>query len=137
MTADRVFVDSSFFKAVVDGKDEFHPQAVLILSELKKAKSELVASNFILDESYTLIRARCNLELAVKFREFLSKGLDLLRVERVTISDEIASWNWFLNPWKGLSFTDCTSFAVMKRLELSEVATFNNHFSKAGFKVLS
>ena len=123
MIPNRIFIDSSFFKAVIDDKDEFHHKATLILSELKKLKPELVTSNFILDESYTLIRVKCNLELAVKFRKFLSEGLDLFRVERITITDEILSWSWFLKSWKGLSFTDCTSFVVMERLGLDKVAT--------------
>ena len=34
-----------------------------------------------------------------------------------------------------LSFTDCVSFAVMKRLGIGRAAAFDRHFSRAGFKM--
>ncbi|MFA7234316.1 MAG: hypothetical protein WC076_09405 [Terrimicrobiaceae bacterium] len=34
------------------------------------------------------------------------------------------------------SFTDCTSFAVMRRLGLVEAATSDSHFQAAGFRPL-
>ena len=37
---------------------------------------------------------------------------------------------------KDFSFTDCTSFAVMRQLRLTEVLTLDDHFSQMGFTVL-
>ncbi|MEM2936733.1 MAG: hypothetical protein QW231_06120 [Candidatus Bathyarchaeia archaeon] len=34
------------------------------------------------------------------------------------------------------SFTDCTSFTVMKRHGLAAAFTFDEHYRQAGFKVL-
>jgi len=34
-----------------------------------------------------------------------------------------------------VSFTDCISFAMMKRLQIKQVFTFDYHFSLAGFDV--
>jgi predicted nucleic acid-binding protein len=37
---------------------------------------------------------------------------------------------------KNLSFTDCTSFAVMRELRLTTVITTDGHFRQVGFDVL-
>jgi len=46
-----------------------------------------------------------------------------------------ASWQWFDRYHdKEFSFTDCASFAVMKRLKLKTALTFDKHFTQAGFE---
>jgi predicted nucleic acid-binding protein len=35
---------------------------------------------------------------------------------------------------KDFSFTDCVSFAVMRRLKLKVALTFDQHFKQAGFQ---
>lgn len=135
--AEFVFVDTSFFKALVDQKDDFHLQASKIWGKLKKENSTLVTSNFILDETFTLIRARNGLKKVAEFRNFLAQGSKNLKIMRVTVADEGHAWLWFEKNWTGLSFTDCVSFALMKRLAIKEAATFDRHFSRAKFKILT
>lgn len=131
-----VFIDTSFFKAIIDNKDQFHDQAIRIMDKLKKGYSEVVTSNFILDESFTLIRIKCGLKLALEFRRYLEESSAVLKIIRVTISDEASAWNWFVKDWSKLSFTDCVSFALMKRLGIEKVAAFDADFQKAGFRAV-
>jgi len=137
MTSKNIFVDSSWFKALLDVKDDFHPDALEQSRELKKQDALLVTSNFIIDETLTLIRIKSGLEIALKFRDKLVEMGNILKVVRILPQDEKAAWNWFPNNWRKLSFTDCTSFAVMKRLGLTHVAAFDDHFSQTGFKIFT
>lgn len=132
-----VFIDTSFFKAIVDLKDEFHDQAQRILKKLEEENASLATSNYILDESFTLIRIRCGIEVVNQFRRDLAASTANLKIIRVTVSDEANAWKWFLTEWSGLSFTDCVSFALMSRLHFKRAATFDKHFSKAGFQIES
>ncbi len=132
----KVFLDTSFFKALIDIHDDFHQEAIIIWGEIKNSPMVLMTTNFILDESFTLIRVKCGLPISLEFRERLAAGLKRIRILRVITDDEAKAWDWFINNWSGLSFTDCTSFAFMKRCGISEVASFDEHFSRAGFKVL-
>ncbi len=130
-----VFLDTSFFKAAIDPKDNFYTEAKGILHKLQKEKVFLVTSNYVLDESFTLIRKRCGREMVDKFRKNLSKSALAATIIRVTIADEAGAWKWFLLDWSDLSFTDCVSFIMMKRLKISRVATFDQDFKRAGFEI--
>ena len=135
MTTPRIFIDTSFFKALIDEKDDFHSGAVQILTSLEKDKANLVTTNYILDESITLLRIRCGIDRVKDLRRSLAE-LKPLKIYRVFAQDDAKAWNWFWNDWSNLSFTDCTSFAVMKRLDLTHVATFDQHFKRAGFTII-
>lgn len=133
----HAFVDTSFFKAIIDPKDEFHQDAKIIEQKINDEQIRLVTSNYVLDESFTLIRLRCGLKVVDEFRKYLTTVSSILKIMRVTVSDEANAWNWFLNDWSKLSFTDCVSFAQMHRLEMKEVIAFDDHFKRAGYKLIS
>jgi len=132
----QIFVDSSFFFALVSETDDFHERALKYWEGFKFSNIFLVTSNYIIDELFTLIRSRRGLKTVQLMQQILAESSRFLRVRRTTIQDDLKAWNWFYNDWSNLSFTDCVSFAQMKRLGLNEVATFDNHFSRAGFKVV-
>lgn len=131
----KVFLDTSFFKGFVDEGDDFHNRAVKMYEKMSLERDVLVTSNFVLDETITLVRVRCGVERVRDLREVLVR-LDPLKIFRVTALDEKEAWDWFWNDWSKLSYTDCTSFAVMRRLGIRKVATFDDHFAKAGFKAM-
>ena len=135
-SSSTVYVDTSFFKAFLDPKDDFHDKALALWDSFHQQKTKLITTNYILDESFTLIRIRCTLPVAIKLRYLLYKYSAIIEIVRVEVEDEARVWEWFENDWHHLSFTDCVSFAVMKRLELTDVATFDDHFARAGFTAL-
>lgn len=137
MASNFVFADTSFFKAYIDQQDIFHPQALKILQKLKKTGVILITSNYILDEIFTLLRVKCGLDLAMDFKAVLEEFETDLKIVRVLAKDEASAWEWFVKDWSKLSFTDCVSFALMERLSLQVAAAFDEHFKKAGFKVLN
>lgn len=137
MISNQIFVDTSWFKALSDPKDGFYTLAKDQFLRLKKENRGLISTNFVLDETFTLMRVKVDLKSALDFKEALISMGDILKIVRVIERDEIDAWGWFPRNWSKLSFTDCTSFAVMKRLDLKEVAAFDEHFAKAGFKTLS
>lgn len=130
-----VFLDTSLFKAAIDPKDDFYTEAKGILNKLQKEKVNLVTSNYVLDESFTLIRKRCGREMVNRFRKDLSKSALVATIIRVTVADEAKAWDWFLKDWTDLSFTDCVSFALMNRLNIKRAATFDQDFTRAGFEI--
>jgi len=137
MISTSIFIDTSWFKAYLDPGDDFHSKAVSQSKILSQEKTILYTTNFVIDETLTLLRVRSGLVVALKFRDFLAQISSHTKIIRVFSQDEFNAWEWFPKNWSKLSFTDCTSFAVMQRLELKDVATLDDHFSRAGFNMLS
>ncbi len=134
--ASLIFVDTAWWKALLDPRDDFHDRASRQKSQIIEQKRQLVTSNYVVDETLTLIRNRVKLPCALEFRDLLSAMAGFLKIIRVSAADESAAWQWFEKDWSKLSYTDCVSFAMMQRMELTEVATFDEHFTRAGFKAL-
>lgn len=131
------FVDTSAFVALVDRKDRNHASAKRALRTFGKTRTSLVTSTYVADEVITLVRMRLSHAAAVQAGEalFRSHWCRLLDVDAATRE---AAWNIFVRyDDKVFSFTDCTSFALMRALESDEAFTFDRaDFSAAGFTVL-
>ena len=134
MGNDTIFVDTSMFYALANERNNFHHQAVQIWAKLKENNIVPITSNYVLDETFTLLRKRRGRVVVDEFRKNLA-GEYPIKITRVTVTDEAKAWEWFLLDWSDLSFTDCISFTMMKRLDITCVATFDQHFQRAGFEI--
>jgi len=131
----KVFVDTSAWLALNDKNDHYHARALEKSFEIKKDKIELVTTDYIIDESITIIRYRVSHKSAVLFGDSLFNS-SIVNV--VNISDEAkeAARKLFRKyDDKELSYTDCTSFAVMNKLKIRKAFTFDEHFVQTGFEV--
>jgi predicted nucleic acid-binding protein len=60
-------------------------------------------------------------------------------VKRINVDEKIwqAAWDLFVrHDDKHFSFTDCTSFAIMRQLGLLNAFAFDHNFEQAGFVML-
>lgn len=136
MTSKAVFVDTSGLLAVWHKQDQFHKCAVQQWSQLTQHPFRLLTSNYVLDETYSIIRKRLGIQGVVCFREMLLGDPALCQVFPVSAVDEHRAWEWFVRDMQRLSYTDATSFALMERLGVSVVFGFDQHFAYAGFRLM-
>ena len=136
MDSKAVFIDTSFFKALIDSQDDFYDQANSVWRKLRIARVQLITSNYIIDETATLIRARLGVKIALKFRQTVVNSRQI-KIVRVLVADEATAWDWFKKNWSRLSYTDCICFAQMQRLNISQVCSFDQHFKRAGFSLVA
>ncbi len=130
------FVDTSAWIALNDKTDQYHNNAILKSQQIKKQKIELITSEYIFDESITLIRYRASHQSAVTFGDSLLNS-NIVRIIDVATEDRLMAWEMFKQYRdKELSFTDCTSFVLMKKLKLQKAFTFDRHFKLMGFEML-
>jgi len=113
---ERLFIDTSAWFAYINKSDHDHQKVRAILDH---PKGRLVTSNFIFDETITLCLYRLGHPTAAKVGAVLLDPT-LLDLIRLTPDDEQTAWTLFLaRPDQFYSFTDCTSFTLMKRLGLT------------------
>jgi predicted nucleic acid-binding protein len=130
---ERVFVDTSAWFALANRDD---PDRDAVRTALREFAGRCVSSNFVFDETVTLCRYRFGHEAAVRWGKHLleAKEVDLVRV---TAEDEQSAWRLFSEREdKAYSFTDCTSFVLMRRLRLDTAVAVDADFNREGFRTL-
>ena len=125
-----IFTDTSGWYALVDASDPDHDRA---RNWFKQNRRPLITTDYIFDEALTLIRTSLGHKEAVKFAESLLASR-LAQLISVTEKDKERAWAIFQRyDDKVLSFTDCTSFAVMERLKIDTAFTVDHDFKAVGY----
>jgi len=136
MAAADVLVDSAGFLALWDAGDEHHGAAVALQHDLARKSRRFLTTEYIVDETITLLLVRHSHAAAVDFLETIEKS-ESLRLEWIDPPRFHAASAWFRrHSDKDWSFTDCVSFAVMRELRLRDAFTTDHHFRQAGFTPL-
>jgi len=126
-----VFVDTWAWFALTDHSSSDYEIAELTFDDLCEQNTELVTTNFVLAEATTLIRYKVHHAAAVGFRRMIRKLVsdNLLTVVHVMEAQEESAGEIFDRyDTMDLSFTDCTSFVVMRELGLTEAFSGDHHF---------
>lgn len=131
-----ILVDTWAWLALNYQGDQDYDRAQVANRELLEQGYSYLTINFILDETYTLLRRRAYAQRAIDFGREIHQAVALGGLELITITSDIEmdAWNIFEKyaDLKGLSYTDCTSVAVVHRLGLQEVFSADNHFRMMG-----
>ncbi|MDE0001734.1 MAG: PIN domain-containing protein [Rhodospirillaceae bacterium] len=131
-----LFVDTAGWMAMADAADPMHDASRGSRDAWLRSGGHLLSTDYVIDETLTLIRMRLGLRAAARWWEQIDAS-SRLRWEWITPSRAEEARRWFFD-WndKAFSFTDCTSFVVMRELRIQTVLTTDRHFSQAGFDAL-
>ncbi|MBI2008113.1 PIN domain-containing protein [Candidatus Amesbacteria bacterium] len=131
-----IFIDSGPFRAAANKSDDNHLKARAQFEELGVGTFKLMTSDYVVDETYTGLLTRPGYWAAMGFDETLKVSrikIEFIGQERFFKSQEVFRR---FNKDKKWSFTDCTSYVVMKELKIKTVFAFDKNFEEMGFKVL-
>ncbi|OIO74457.1 MAG: hypothetical protein AUJ85_05580 [Elusimicrobia bacterium CG1_02_37_114] len=124
-----IFVDTSAMYAYFDKSDNEH---AITISQIQEIQIPLVTTNYVIDETITLLARNLGTHLAYKI------GTDLLneyfaKIIRVSLDDEKNALE-ILHKYsdKKFSFTDCISFAIMEKMKIKSAFSFDEHFKQYG-----
>jgi predicted nucleic acid-binding protein len=130
-----LFVDTAGWMACADGSDSAHGKAVAIRDAWLEGGGFFVTSDYVADETLTLLRIRLGIDAAETWWQQVD-GSSRVRWEYVNPSRaDKARELFFRYRDKDFSFTDCTSFILMRELRLREALTTDHHFLQAGFGI--
>jgi len=122
--------------AIADKGDANRKTALQFRDEIA-GKVRLVTTDYVLDELYTLLLINIGFQKTVEYK----RNMDILIKENILeiiwINRQFAEQAWEIferfNQDKQWSFTDCTSYAVMKYMGITEVFAFDHHFEQMKF----
>jgi predicted nucleic acid-binding protein len=128
-----LFIDTSGFYALANPTDAYHVDAARAFGAIRALGLPLYTSNFVLAETHALFIARDHAAAALAFVErTLASNI---RIERVTAHDESATLE-ILRRYrdKDFSFTDASSFVLMRKHGVDIALSSDHHFIQFGFQ---
>jgi len=129
-----LFLDTGVIVAYLNPRDAHHDDAVgIIAAAIRGDLGDVVTSDYVFDEVVTLTLARTRrVDAALRVGELiLGSGPEGRFMDLAYVTSQIFLRSWalfrrFIS--KGLSFTDCTSVELMRRLRMSDIASFDSDF---------
>jgi len=121
-----LLVDTGAWYAITDTADRHHKEASRFFLD-QAPKTNLVTTDLILAETWTLLNSHLGRYSAVTFWETLRETrTPILTIDPVDLE---AAWRIIQDfPDQTFSFVDCTNFALMERLGINEAFAFDAHF---------
>lgn len=124
------FIDTGYILALANTADQFHPQA--------RATAMLVKPPFITTEAVlteignALARTRWR-QLGVTTLQALrtDENIEVISIDSLLFDRAVSLYG--SRPDKEWGLTDCLSFVVMKKRQVTQVLTTDRHFEQAGF----
>jgi predicted nucleic acid-binding protein len=130
-----LFVDTAGWAMLADAGDRAHKRAAAFRDRWLAEGGRLVSTDFVMDETLTLLRIRAGLAIAEQWWDQVGSAARV-RWEWIGPARAEKARHWFFR-WhdKDFSYTDCTSFVVMKEQRIRAALTSDRHFVQAGFEI--
>ena len=129
-----LFIDTWGWLALEDSKEPAHTQVLQYYREFRVRNGQAVTTDYVLDETMTLLFRRRPFAEARRFMEGLWSAAEkgYLSVQRITPDRFQEAWRLRLRyqDKQEISFTDLTSFSVMHELRITEALTDDRHFEQ-------
>ena len=125
-----VFIDTGIFMALRNADDELHNRSKELMKRaLKSEFGRIYTSDYVIDEAITtaLVRTKRH-DLAVDLGGYIieSPRITKLQIDKETFEN---AWRKFKTlKDKPLSFTDCTSLALMEKHHAKQIMSFDSGF---------
>lgn len=133
MSPSKIIVDSDIYYSLIDRNDSNHKQALILNKKYLTQGIEFITLNLVIFETTTVLSHKISREAAVFFlQNALSGKMEIVRLDE---SLEKEAFKIFIEQQrKNVSFVDCANMALMKKLGLTSIFSFDKIYPKNGFK---
>jgi hypothetical protein len=136
MASRDIFIDTSGLYALIDRNDAHHSTARTVVERQLCAGRRFVSTDDVLAETVNLANARSGTRVAIRVLDLIEQSAGI-RIEWIGVSRFDSTKAFFRkHADHSYSFTDCTSFVLMRELRLLQALTTDRHFSQVGFETL-
>lgn len=128
----KLFVDTWGWVAVADEKETGHDAATEIFQKARRSGGA-ITSNFVLDETFTLLFLRRPFEEAWHFTTNVVRSpfIEVQEVTEARFSRTIELRKRFADKPR-ISFTDLSTMTIMRELGINDILTADRHFADVG-----
>ena len=123
-----IFVDSSYYIAISDTKDQWHKKSLELSEYIENSIS--VVSSFIISEVVTEIGRRSGGKVAYTLYNYFTDNCKIIYIDRDMLSE---SMEIVLKYDGTLSLADAASVTIMDNMKISEIISFDSDFDKVNF----
>ena len=134
MSDERLFIDTVFIQALLNKRDQYHPQAGAFLPRVRDAAAVWVTEAVLVEVGNAL--GAINRLGTVQFIQqcYSTANLRVVAVDTPLLTRALQLYSE--RPDKTWGLTDCISFVVMWEQGLTDAITADVHFVQAGFRAL-
>ena len=129
-----VFIDTSAIVAFLNPMDENHQEAADRWAELVKGEESLLATNYILVETFAVLARRLGFGAVRTFQTLVVPALEASWVDQSFHETAVAAL--LTAGSRDLSLADCASFELMRRQGMDAAFAFDLHFIQQGFRCI-
>lgn len=125
-----IFIDTSYFLALVNNRDKYHQVAQALATQMKPP---FITSYAILFELGNALSRPPQRQLGIQaLRQIQAdKRIEIVHINPDLLAETIALFQ--TRPDQAWGLTDCSSFVIMKQVGAQEALTADKHFEQAGF----
>jgi uncharacterized protein len=136
--ARALFIDTWGWVALGHRRDSKHQEVSELYRTLRVQKSHIYTSDYVLDETITLVFRREVYADALRFITGLLRSADqkLITVEQISAERFQEAWRLRqrFQDKPHISFTDLTSMILMQERHIKQILTDDEHFEQVGMK---
>ncbi len=120
-----IFIDSSYFIAIVDKRDQWHQKALELSNYLEN--KDIVVSSFIISEVLTEIGNRSGGKVAYDLFHYFEDSCRVVHIDKDLLTESVDVFRKYDGT---LSLADASSIVIMKNMKISEIVSFDSDFDK-------
>ena len=120
-----IFVDSSFYIALLNKKDQWHKDIPKVLPQIDKVKK--ITSILVLSETVTMVGSLSGGKAGVLIYEYIIDNYEVIYIDKTLSSNAMEK---FLQYDGTLSLADCMSLEIIEMHQVNSIVSFDSDFDK-------
>lgn len=132
MSASKLLVDSDIFFSLTNKRDTNHNKVISLNRKFIKQKIKFFTTNLVVFETATVLSHKISQQAATTFlKEITSGAMEIIHLDEMSEKDALNIFN--KQQRENTSFVDCANMAVLKKINLKYIFSFDRVYKLNGF----
>ncbi|MBU1085404.1 MAG: PIN domain-containing protein [Candidatus Beckwithbacteria bacterium] len=127
----KLFIDADAFVGTYIPQDAHYQKCLKLILKIHQSKAVVYTSNTSFYEAVTVISQKAGKDKAKLFLKKSLKGVKVIYID--SFLEAKAQQIFSRQTSKNVSFFDCINMAIMEKLKIKYIFSFDLHYKKNGF----